>query len=34
MQVHVSDVRGNLLWEQSDLLLWKKVFERRAHGAW
>jgi hypothetical protein len=32
-QVHDGDVRGVLLWEQSVLLLWKKAFERRAHGA-
>jgi hypothetical protein len=32
-QVHHGDVRGVLLWEQSVLLLWKKVFERRACGA-
>jgi hypothetical protein len=32
-QVHDSDVRGVLLWERSVLLLWKKAFERRAHGA-
>jgi hypothetical protein len=32
-QVHDGDVRGFLLWEWSDLLLWNKAFERRAHGA-
>jgi hypothetical protein len=30
VQVHDGDVRGVLLSEQSDLLLWKKAFERRA----
>jgi hypothetical protein len=33
-QVHHGDVRGVLLWERSILLLWRKVFERRARGAW
>jgi hypothetical protein len=33
MQVHDGDVRGVLLWEWSILLLWKKAFRRRAHGA-
>jgi hypothetical protein len=33
-QVHNGDVRGVLLWEQNILLLWKKAFERWAHGAW
>jgi hypothetical protein len=32
-QVHDGDVRGVLLWEWSVLLLWRKAFERRAHGA-
>jgi hypothetical protein len=32
-QFHDSDVRGVLLWEQSVLLLWKKVFERQVCGA-
>jgi hypothetical protein len=32
-QVHHGDVRGVLLWERSVLLLWRKAFERRAHGA-
>jgi phage head maturation protease len=32
-QVHHGDVRGILLWEWSILLLWKKVFERRARRA-
>jgi hypothetical protein len=32
-QVHHGDVRGILLWERSVLLLWRKAFERRAHGA-
>jgi hypothetical protein len=32
-QVHDGDVQGVLLWEWSVLLLWKKVFERWAHGA-
>jgi hypothetical protein len=31
-QIHDGDVRGVLLWEWSVLLLWKKAFERRAHG--
>jgi hypothetical protein len=29
-QVHHGDVRGILLWEWSILLLWRKVFRRRA----
>jgi hypothetical protein len=33
-QVHDGDVQGILPWEQSVLLLWKKVFEWRARGAW
>jgi hypothetical protein len=33
MQVHDSDVRGVLLWEWSNLLQWKKTFERRARSA-
>jgi hypothetical protein len=33
-QVHNGDVRGVLLWERSDLLLWKKAFERRVCGTW
>jgi hypothetical protein len=33
VQFHDGDVRGILLWERSILLLWKKAFERRAHGA-
>jgi hypothetical protein len=33
VQIHDDDVRGVLLWERSVLLLWKKVFERRARGA-
>jgi hypothetical protein len=33
-QVHDGDVRGVLLWEWSILLLQRKAFERRAHGAW
>jgi hypothetical protein len=32
-QVHHGGIRGILLWERSVLLLWKKAFERRAHGA-
>jgi hypothetical protein len=32
-QIHDGDVRGVLLWEWSILLLWKKAFRRRAHGA-
>jgi hypothetical protein len=32
-QVHHGDVRGVLLWDRSILLLWKKVFGRRALGA-
>jgi hypothetical protein len=32
-QVHHGDVRGVLLWERSILFLWRKAFERRAHGA-
>jgi hypothetical protein len=32
VQVHDGDVRGVLLWEWTVLLLWKKVFERRACG--
>jgi hypothetical protein len=32
-QVHDGDVRGVLLWERSVLLLQRKAFERRAHGA-
>jgi hypothetical protein len=32
-QDHDGAVRAVLLWEWSVLLLWKKEFERRAHGA-
>jgi hypothetical protein len=32
-QVHDGDVQGVLLWEWSNLLLRKKVFEQRARGA-
>jgi hypothetical protein len=32
-QVHDGDVRSVLLWEWSVLLLQRKAFERRAHGA-
>jgi hypothetical protein len=33
VQVHDGDIRGVLLWEWSVLLLHRKAYERRAHGA-